>query len=677
MNLDILQRRSLKARVTLFTLTIFLISVWSLSFYVSLKLREDMQRVLAKQQFSTVSFLAKDANRELTDRLDSLGKLVGLIGPDMLNNSSVLPEFLEARPVLLNQFNGGFIAVDITGQAVAESPVSTGRIGTSYLDIDIISAALKDGKSTIGRPFMDKSIAVPVFAVAVPVRDTQGNVIGALAGIVDLSKPNFLDQSTESYYGRSGYFLLVDPKDRLIISGTGKTRILEALPSAGANPLLDRFVQGYDETGVTHDSDGVEILASARRIHVAEWFIVAALPTSEAFAVIYGMQSYMLEATLVLTLLAGGLTWWMLRREISPMLSAIKTLTALSTTNQSPQALPIASHDEIGELIGAFNTLLETLGQRQEALKESEKRFSIFMDTLPAAAFIENEEGTTIYANRYMTDIIGIRAWPGTSAWTVFPPEVAARLIADDQSSPEEGYVVLEEQVQNANGQIRLYQTHKFGIPREGQPALVGGIALDITEHKQMEEQVREQSLHDALTRLPNRRLFNDRLSQAMLASKRGGCYGALLFLDLDNFKPLNDSHGHEVGDLLLIEVADRLKSCVRKSDTVARFGGDEFVVILSELSEHKEESSAQAGIVAEKIRSTLARPYMMTIKEADDTETTVGHDCTASIGLVLFSNQENSPSDILKRADTAMYQAKETGRNRVRIYDCKADSAG
>ena len=276
-----------------------------------------------------------------------------------------------------------------------------------------------------------------------------------------------------------------------------------------------------------------------------------------------------------------------------------------------------------------------------------------------------------------MTDIIGIRAWPGKSAWSLFPPEMAARLIADDHGSPEEGYVVLEEQVQNASGQMRLYQTHKFSIPRAGQSALIGGIALDITEHKEMEEQVREQSLHDALTKLPNRRLLNDRLSQAMATSKRSACYGALLFLDLDNFKPLNDSHGHEVGDLLLIEVANRLKSCVRRSDTVARFGGDEFVVIISELSTDKAESSAQAEIVAEKIRSSLARPYLMTIKKPGGAETTVEHNCTASIGMVLFINQEASQSDILKWADTAMYQAKEAGRNLIRIYDAKAEVTG
>ena len=122
------------------------------------------------------------------------------------------------------------------------------------------------------------------------------------------------------------------------------------------------------------------------------------------------------------------------------------------------------------------------------------------------------------------------------------------------------------------------------------------------TESNKVEKEVRKLAFHDSLTSLPNRRLLNDRLTQAMATSKRSGCHGALLFLDLDNFKPLNDKHGHEVGDLLLIEVAHRLKSCVREMDTVARFGGDEFVVILSELDVYKTDSINQARIVAEKM---------------------------------------------------------------------------
>ena len=142
--------------------------------------------------------------------------------------------------------------------------------------------------------------------------------------------------------------------------------------------------------------------------------------------------------------------------------------------------------------------------------------------------------------------------------------------------------------------------------------------------------QVRKFAFHDALTQLPNRRLFIEHLGQAKAASKRSGHYGAVMFLDLDNFKSLNDTHGHDMGDLLLIEVAHRLDRCVREMDTVARFGGDEFMVLLRELDLNKRLSVEKARIVAEKIRVTLAEPYLLVCKQEDGAETTVEHYCTA-----------------------------------------------
>lgn len=186
---------------------------------------------------------------------------------------------------------------------------------------------------------------------------------------------------------------------------------------------------------------------------------------------------------------------------------------------------------------------------------------------------------------------------------------------------------------------------------------------------RESENQIRSFAFHDTLTQLANRRLLIDRLEQAMATGKRSGHYGAVIFLDLDNFKPLNDTHGHEVGDLLLIEVAHRLTRCVREMDTVARFGGDEFVVMLGELDVDKERSVAQAGMVAEKIRASLAEPYLLTRKQEDTIEAPVEHHCTSSIGVVLFINHEASQEDILKWADVAMYQAKESGRNRVQFF--------
>ncbi|MFY9259348.1 MAG: PAS domain S-box protein [Gallionella sp.] len=198
------------------------------------------------------------------------------------------------------------------------------------------------------------------------------------------------------------------------------------------------------------------------------------------------------------------------------------------------------------------------------------------------------------------------------------------------------------------------------------------GFITDITEHKQMEEQVHQLAFYDALTQLPNRRLLDDRLSQAMATSKRNACYGAVIFLDLDNFKPLNDTYGHAVGDLLLIEAAHRLTSCVRKMDTVARFGGDEFVVILATLSPDKKQSIAEASVVAEKIRAALSSLYILSIRRAGLVDTTIKHHCTASIGVALFTHPEEHEGDILKWADTAMYQAKAAGRNLICFYEFK-----
>jgi diguanylate cyclase (GGDEF)-like protein len=200
-------------------------------------------------------------------------------------------------------------------------------------------------------------------------------------------------------------------------------------------------------------------------------------------------------------------------------------------------------------------------------------------------------------------------------------------------------------------------------------------VTRDITERKRVEDQVRELAFHDPLTKLPNRRLLLDRLSQAMATSKRSGRYAAVLFLDLDHFKEINDAYGHECGDALLLEVADRLKQCVREMDTVARFGGDEFVVMLSDLETDQEKSRSQAHAIAEKIRIALSEVYDLTVRQPGLPDATISHQCTASIGVALFLNHEGDEEDILKSADAAMYAAKEEGRNAIRFHEAPEHS--
>ena len=190
------------------------------------------------------------------------------------------------------------------------------------------------------------------------------------------------------------------------------------------------------------------------------------------------------------------------------------------------------------------------------------------------------------------------------------------------------------------------------------------GITEDITERKLAEEKVLNLAFYDTLTQLANRRLLSDRLGQAIAACRRSGCYGAVMFLDMDNFKPLNDHYGHDVGDMLLIEVAHRIGRCVRETDTVARFGGDEFVVLIGELDAELALSLDQARIVAEKIRAALSEPYFLGDRK------TLEYRCSSSIGVVLFTGDGASQEEVLKRADLAMYRAKEHGRNRVGFFE-------
>lgn len=187
------------------------------------------------------------------------------------------------------------------------------------------------------------------------------------------------------------------------------------------------------------------------------------------------------------------------------------------------------------------------------------------------------------------------------------------------------------------------------------------GAFTDITTKKEAEQKILNLAFYDALTGLPNRRLLTDRLEQARLASHRSGSHGALIYLDLDRFKSLNDSQGHSIGDLLLTEVARRLEATVRAEDTVARFGGDEFVIMLEDLAESAAEAANRAEGVAEKILHVLNQPFMLDRVE---------HHSSPSIGITLFNGKQDSIEDLLKRADLAMYEAKSSGGNTVVFFD-------
>ena len=187
------------------------------------------------------------------------------------------------------------------------------------------------------------------------------------------------------------------------------------------------------------------------------------------------------------------------------------------------------------------------------------------------------------------------------------------------------------------------------------------GIFSDITRRKEAEEEIKNLAFYDPLTALPNRRFLMERFNLAISRSERTKYFGAVIFIDLDNFKRLNDTKGHEYGDMLLVEVALRITSCLRKVDTVSRFGGDEFVILFEELSKDHIKALKIVNELAEKIRLKLTELYNLN---------DFSYFCSPSIGISLYKGDKNSVSELLKFADIAMYSAKEAGRNSIRLYD-------
>ena len=303
------------------------------------------------------------------------------------------------------------------------------------------------------------------------------------------------------------------------------------------------------------------------------------------------------------------------------------------------------------------------LAEAIDALRASEERYrTAFQTSIDAININQVSDGKYIDVNQAFLDIMGFQR-EEVIGKTSLELKIWAnlrdrrRMINRLRQGP--GCRGLEAQFRKKNGEIFWGEMSASEIEIDGVPCLLS-ITRDITKTKAAEAEIRSLAFYDSLTGLPNRRLFHERLQRALALGVRNRREKALLFIDLDNFKTLNDTLGHPIGDLLLQETARRLSACVRETDSVARLGGDEFVVMIEELGATAEMAAAQAKVVAEKILRALSQPYQLN-----------GRVChsSCSIGVAIFGIHRQSTDEILQQADIAMYQAKEAGRNTVRFF--------
>lgn len=317
--------------------------------------------------------------------------------------------------------------------------------------------------------------------------------------------------------------------------------------------------------------------------------------------------------------------------------------------------------------------LEEKIKERTKGLLQSEAKLNTILDSVEAFIYIKDTQYRYIYANKKTRDLFGVdlEGLQGKGDDAFFDATTFSKIRKMDNEVIELGRKVTMEESNvdlRTRSEVTYLSTKIPLVNEEGILYGLCGISTDISERKKTEELIRELAFHDSLTGLPNRRMFHETFTYLLSHTKRAQTYGALLVIDLDNFKPLNDAFGHKAGDVLLVEVAKRLQACVRKVDSVARFGGDEFLVAIADIGLEEGAAQEEAFKIATKILLHVSTPYVIFVEE-EEGEKVITHQCTASIGVTLFNGEKQQQELLFSQADKAMYDAKQKGRNCIQFY--------
>lgn len=391
--------RSITTRLTLFYLLILLSSIWIVSAIGNYYLKQDLQQVSGQQQFSTATMMAAQINQEITSLVKNVEVMAIQLSPELLENPEALHNLLERNTNLQLSFNEGVFVTDEKSEVIASTSKMVPRVDTSFMGEVFLQAAEQQGTSSIIDVAVDKRLGLPVIRVIVALRDKQAKVIGAMLGVVNLALPNFLTILSNNRYGKTGGYLVIVPKLRVIIAATDKARIMEKLPEAGINKDIDYFLSGGQGTRVFKNPLGSEIMASDVLVPASGWILAVTLPTAEAFALLHSLQIRLLLAALFLTALISTLTWWMLNRQLAGLALANDAVALQSKDLSVAHVLPVADDGEIGELVGGFNHLLALLRERDTALIWSEQRFRAIFNAEPECVKLMAENGDLLEMN--------------------------------------------------------------------------------------------------------------------------------------------------------------------------------------------------------------------------------------------------------------------------------------
>ncbi|MEM5429639.1 sensor domain-containing diguanylate cyclase [Cupriavidus oxalaticus] len=645
---------TLKARIAFITTILAAIFGTGIVLAALHDAHRDLHDALQDQQDSVVKLTADQLDTAMSDRILLLSHQAAQLGGLLAQargaqagpaRQQALHALSSAIPVPA-AFNALLVA-DAQGNILSNAGTAAEVSDRGYF-----REAARTLAPVVSPPIRSRTTGQVGIMVAVPVMSPQNAFVGIVGGWLDMARANFLVEILHNRLGTTGYYCLVS-------AGRDPVYIRHPVPAQARQPALSvGDTCGEDDSPAT-----LEFLTPARPViarylmSTTGWELVALLPAREAYAPLRQMQQrFLVLAGLALALVAM-LIWLAVRRLLGPLTRLHKVVLASASDLSAFERLPARpQRDEIGDLSRAFARLMRDVRERRQALDRSERRLRAVTDTLPSLlAFVDPDE-RYVFNNIAYEHVFGlkldelrgktVREVLGETRYARAQPflqrALAGTAVTFESEDPEPEYHCMETSLRpewSADG------SGVVGVHIHVQ---------DITQRKLENQRLARMSRTDHLTQLLNRSAFEGQLQAAMARSREHGGLMALLYLDMDRFKAVNDIHGHAAGDQLLQAFAQRVRACVRAADTVARLGGDEFAVVLEELAQ-----PAAARRVAQAILQAMDAPFNVDGVSAD---------VDVSIGVALYHGGPVQDRELMRLADVLLYRAKGAGRGRYEI---------
>ncbi|MGY2490656.1 diguanylate cyclase domain-containing protein [Cupriavidus sp. CP313] len=645
---------TLKARIAIITTVLAAVFGTGIVLTALYDAHRDLHDALQVQQDSVVKLTANQLDTAMNDRIVLLShqaaQLSGLLAQAHGAQAAAVREraldTLSAAIPVPAAFNALLVA-DMQGNIV-----SNRGAGADIGDRSYFREAARSLAPVVSPPIRSRTNGQMGVMVAVPVLAPNQTFVGLVGGWLDLSSANFLVEILHNRLGTTGYYCLVS-------AGPEPVYIRHPDPAQARQPAL----AVADTCGEDDSPAPLEFLTPARPVIArylmssTGWELVALLPAREAYAPLHQMQQRFLGMAGVAMAAVALLIWLAVRRQLAPLARLHKVVQASANDLSAFERLPTRQQrDEIGDLTRAFIKLMRDVRERRQALDRSERRLRAVTDTLPSLlAFIDTDE-RYVFNNQAYERVFGLK-----------PEDLRGRHVREILG--EARYARVQPFMQRALAGTAVtfetedsdpeYHCMESSLRPEwsADGSEVVGVHIhvqDITQRKLETQRLARMSRTDHLTQLMNRSAFEGQLHAAMARSREHGTLMALLYLDMDRFKAVNDIHGHAAGDQLLQTFAQRVRRCVRERDTVARLGGDEFAVVLEDMTR-----PAAARRVAQAILQAMDEPFGFEGVSAD---------VDVSIGVALYNGGPAQDRELMRLADVLLYRAKGAGRGRYEI---------